>query len=367
MVTETNQYQPDYAVPPGWVLEERLAAHDLAHAEFARRCGRSPKLISEIIAGKAPIEPKTALQFEKVLGIDASIWLGIESDYRLHGARLAEREAAAASAAWANSFPITELVKRGLVDKPANDADRVSGLLAFFGVASRETWHLRYQGANVAYRHSPSFESDDFALATWRRLAETQAEEQSCGDYRESAFREALRRVRELTCSPVGEALEEARRVLNEAGVSLALVKPLPKVRVSGAAWWLTPNRPILALSARHLRDDHLWFSFFHEAAHILLHSKKTVFIDGTDGVSDKIDSEADTWAAGFLIPRAAWRPFITASTFNALGISEFAKEQGIPPGIVVGRLQHEGLVPWRSRLNSLKVKLEWKSPSPSR
>ena len=84
MATAPYSYDPDYAVPPGWVLEERLAAHKISHAEFARRCGRSPKLISEIIAGKAPIEPKTALQFERVLGVDAGIWLGIESDYRLH-------------------------------------------------------------------------------------------------------------------------------------------------------------------------------------------------------------------------------------------------------------------------------------------
>ncbi len=97
MATETSQYQPDYAVPPGWVLEERLEAQGISQAEFARRCGRSAKLISEIIAGKASLEPETALQFEKVLGVDASIWLGIESDYQLHRAREAEaREAAAA-------------------------------------------------------------------------------------------------------------------------------------------------------------------------------------------------------------------------------------------------------------------------------
>lgn len=214
----------------------------------------------------------------------------------------------------------------------------------------------------MAYRHSPSFESDGFALATWRRLAEAQAEEQSCGNYSESAFRESLRRVRELTCSPVDVALEEAKRLLNESGVVLALVKPLPKVRVSGAAWWLTPNRPILALSARHLRDDHLWFSFFHEAAHILLHSKKTVFIDDTDGASDDVDAEANTWAAGFLVPHNSWRRFVEVGSFDALSIREFAGEQGIPPGIVVGRLQHEHLVPWNSGLNRLKARLEWSS-----
>ncbi len=360
MARETNQYQPDYLAPPGWVLEERLEAQGIAHAEFARRCGRSPKLISEIIAGKAPIEPKTALQFEKVLGVDASIWLGIESDYRLHEARQAEARAAEGSAAWADSFPIRELTKRDLIEKPISPADAVSSLLSFFGVASVEAWRQKYQSANVAYRHSPSFESDEVALVTWRRLAEAQAEVQPCASYSEPAFRGSLRQVRQLTCSPVDEALEETQRLLNEAGVALTLVKPLPKVRVSGAAWWLSPNRPLMALSARHLSDDHLWFSFFHEAAHILLHSKKTVFIDGTDGVSDEIDSEANEWAAGFLVPHRAWQRFIEAGAFEAARIREFAEQQGVPPGIAVGRLQHEHLVPWRSGLNSLKAKLVW-------
>ena len=89
MATATYRYEPDYAVPPGWVLEEHLETRGLSHAAFARRCECSPKLIGEIIAGKAPIEPETALQFERVLGLDADIWLGIEASYRLHNARTA--------------------------------------------------------------------------------------------------------------------------------------------------------------------------------------------------------------------------------------------------------------------------------------
>ena len=83
----TNRYRPDYAVPPGWVLAERLSAHGITGVEFARRCDLSAKLISEIISGKAPIKPMTAVQFEKILGVDAGIWLGIEEDYQLHQQR----------------------------------------------------------------------------------------------------------------------------------------------------------------------------------------------------------------------------------------------------------------------------------------
>ncbi len=87
----TNQYRPDYAVPPGWILEERLEVQGISQAEFARLCGCSPKLISEIVSGKAPLEPETARQFEKVLGVDANIWLGIEDNYKPHRPQEAER------------------------------------------------------------------------------------------------------------------------------------------------------------------------------------------------------------------------------------------------------------------------------------
>jgi len=90
MVATTYSYRPDYAVPPGWVLEEHLESQGLSPAELARRCGRSANLIDEIIAGKAPVEPKTALQFERVLGVDASIWLGIEARYQLSRACTAD-------------------------------------------------------------------------------------------------------------------------------------------------------------------------------------------------------------------------------------------------------------------------------------
>ncbi len=81
MSKASHKWTPEYPIPPSLVLQEHLEARGYSQAEFARRFGRSPKLISEIIAGKAPLEAKTALQFEKVLGLDADIW--IEAQYRV--------------------------------------------------------------------------------------------------------------------------------------------------------------------------------------------------------------------------------------------------------------------------------------------
>ena len=360
MATATNQYKPDYAVPPGWVLEERLEVQRISHAEFARRCGRSPKLISEIIAGKASLEPETALQFEKVLGVDAGIWLGIESDYQLRRAREAEAKEAAAAVEWGKAFPVRHLVKQGCFQRPESDVDAVSKLLAFFGVGSIDAWTERYGLANVAFRHSPSFKSNEAALATWLRLGGLEAERQDCAEYNESRFKHAARDIRGLTRDPVGDALQQTARLCNEAGVALALVPPLPRTALSGAAWWLSPRKALIQLSARHKSDDHLWFSFFHEAAHILLHSKKNIFVDEGNSDDAGLEAEANEWASNILVPQPAWKQFVATTPRSERAVRTFADEQGIAPGIVVGMLQHKKLVPW-THLNGLKVRLTWK------
>ena len=359
MSTAINQYSPDYAVPPGWVLQERLEAEAVSHAEFARRCGRSPKLISEIIAGKAPLLPETALQFEKVLGVDASVWLGIESDYRLHRARDAEARDAAAAAEWVKAFPVRDLVKRGCMERPESKVDSVSKLLAFFRVGSIGAWNTRYGLANVAYRHSRSFKSNEAALATWLRLGEMEAQRQECAEYNETRFKHAVRNIRGLTREPIVEALQRAARLCNEAGVALALVPPLPGTALSGAAWWLSPRKAVIQLTARHKSDDHLWFTFFHEAAHVLLHSKKGIFVDEANGDDAALEAEANEWASNVLIPKQAWQHLVDAAPRSAHVVRAFADEQGIAPGIVVGMLQHKGVVPW-THLNGLKVRLFW-------
>lgn len=360
MVTAPNRFQPDYAVPPGWILEERLEANGISQAEFARRCGRSAKFISEVVAGKAPIEAKTALQFEKVLGVSANIWLGIEKRYRLHQVREAEAREAEASVDWARGFPVGELVKRGAIRKVSSAGDKVAELLAFFRVASVRAWENRYEEAEIAYRHSPSFESDKSALAAWLRLAEIEAERQETAEFDKAVFKAALTEVRGTTRLEVSQALEAARRRFNHAGVALVWVKPLRKTRLSGAAWWLSPRKPVIALTGRYMSDDHLWFSLFHEAAHILLHSKKCVFVDEDMYGIDEDEAQANEWAEKFIVPSVAFKEFaLERARFSERDVRDFAFEQGVAPGIVVGRLQHEYQLP-KSHLNGLKVRLKW-------
>ena len=363
MATSTNQYNPDYAVPPGWVLEEHIQALGLSQAEFAGLCGFSPDRVSEIIAGKSLIEPDTANVLGRETGLDEIVWLNMEAAYREKLSVLGENSEIAE---WAKRFPAKELVKRGDVSELSLQSDSVARMLSFFDVWSVGAFEDKYGEASVAYRHSPSFKSSRPALATWLRLGEIEAEHTECPEYDRESFLGSLQDIRTLSASAESGEFGRAKELCLQAGVVLLFVKPFPKMALSGASRWLPPHKPVIQLSARHKTDDHLWYSLFHEAAHILLHDNELIFIDGIRGTSANdetgegvAESEADEWAQDFLVPRSDWNTFAGTFLGGAGAVRLFAAEQGIAPGIVVGRLQRERLLRW-NQLNTLKRKLVW-------
>ena len=350
------KYTPEYAVPPGWVLEDFLEAQNMSQAELARRCDRSAKLVSEIISGSGVIEPRTAIEFERVLGMDASIWLSLQAKYDLFRIKESEHSEWSDWVDWYRSFPIQELVKRRVFDQPRDDRNGLDQLLKFFGVAHPSAWHTKYGEQSVAYRKSFSFSTDEGALAAWLRMGELDAMEQECGDFDSNSFKEALALIRQLTTLKPDTVAPSIVKHCNKAGVAFSLRKGFKGAPVSGASRWLTPKLALIQQSARHLSDDHFWITFFHEAAHILLHNKKGIFVDAE--LSEQlleIELEANEWSLNYLIPKPKWDEFACLKRFPSLVVQSFANEVGVSPGIVVGRLQREKKLSWKSPLNKLK------------
>ena len=353
-----NQFVPDYAIPPGETLLDTIEALGMSQAELSERTGRPKKTINEIIKGKAPITPDTALQLERVLGVSAAFWNNLEKNYRETLARLSEQERLKEQIAWLSELPVKALVKLGWIRSFKEKVHQLQEVLNYFGVASPECWREMWLGAQVAYRTSQAFESDPGAVSAWLRKGELVAREIACKPYDESTFRAALKAIRSITVKPPEEFQHEVVRLCADAGVAVAFVPELPKMRTSGATWWLSPTKAVILLSLRYKSDDHLWFSFFHEAGHILLHGKKDVFIE--DNHSSDKENEANRFASEFLIPTHRLSTFVASTRLSKEAVRAFAAELGIAPGIVVGRLQHDSLLPV-THCNELKNRLKWK------
>ena len=143
-------------------------------------------------------------------------------------------------------------------------------------------------------------------------------------------------------------------------GLALVFVPELPGTHVWGATRWLSPSRALIQLSLRYKTDDHFWFTFFHECGHVLLHGKRDVFVESEEFSLDEAkEAEANSLARNVLIPETALKSFLRRRVFTGTAIRQFAFQIGVAPGIVVGRLQHDGLLE-RTACNELKRTLDW-------
>ncbi|MBE9049365.1 HigA family addiction module antidote protein [Nostocales cyanobacterium LEGE 11386] len=361
--TIKNQYTPDYISPPGETLLEVLEERGMTQAELAERTGRPKKTINEIINGKTAITPETALQLERVLNVPASFWNNREKQYREFLAQQEEKERLEKQVAWMKGIPITAMIKYGWIRRYRDKVEQLREVLNFFAVASPEQCEDIWSRNLVYFRKSQTFQSDFGDVVAWLRRGEIEASEIACAPYDAHKFREALQKIRHLTLETPEIFQPEMVRLCSESGVALVFVPQLPKTRTSGATHWLNSDKALIQLSLRYKTNDNLWFAFFHEAGHILLHGKREIFLEGTGigSIEDQDkEKEANKFSEDILIPPADLKRFLArVQQLSKANIEQFATEIGIAPGIVVGRLQHDKVLP-PSHCNDLKQKWEW-------
>jgi addiction module HigA family antidote len=355
---EINTFKPDYAIHPGEILEETLEARGIKKTALAERCGIALKTVSQIINGKTLISPAIAIKLERALGVSASLWSNLTTDYELFVAREADYIRLERQKQWVKKFPLQQLADLNLVPRTRDRTEDLSNLLSFFGVSSITAWNECYLTPKVAYRRSAAYKSHPESMATWLRIGELMSESVECASFDKKKFKAALAEIKNVTNEPVEIFQKIMVDSCCDAGVALVFVPELPKTHVSGATKWLTSNKAMIILSLRHKMDDHFWFSFFHEAAHILLHGKTEIFIENFETKRSEKEIEADIFASNFLIQKSKYKKFTSLKKISSQSVLAFAEKLNLAPGIVVGRLQHDGVIPY-SWFNKLKRKFD--------
>jgi len=360
MVNKAN-FQPDWASPPGDTIADLLEEREVSTAEFAKHMRQTLRYVEELLDGRALITIDTAQKLEAVLGPSAQFWMVRESQYRDDVNRLELNGVENADSQWLDELPWKDMVKFGWVKPCLRPADRFNACLQFFGVPDVQSWREAYKAVleTSSYRTSPSFESRPAAVAAWLRQAEIQSESIDCKPWNASHFRETLWTLRALTRQKNPRSfIPELVRRCADCGVAVVIVRAPSECRASGATRFLSPNKALLVLSFRYLSDDHFWFSFFHEAAHVLLHGKKVIFLEGDKFIDDKKEQEANNFAARTLIP-PEFQAELSSLRTDSMAVIRFARRVGVSPGIVVGQLQHRGLF-GQEQLNRLKRRFAW-------
>lgn len=358
MTSSPAEFRPDWASPPGETIADIIDERGWTQNELATRLGFTTKHVSQLINGKAPVSEETALRLERVVGGSLVFWLNREAQFR---EKLVRKDVVGRLEnwkGWLDELPLREMMAVGAIAKRRLvDSEKpmiVQDALAFFSVASPEDWRGQYKVKQVAFRRTKKEQSNIGAISAWLRMGERAAEALSFPDYDRSQFLKNLKAIRALTREAPEKFYRRLHELCLESGVALVLVPAIKRAHVSGAARWLD-GQPVIQLSLYGKTNDRFWFTFFHEAAHVLFHERGLVFLDETRGdIESDQEDEANRWAGEFLIAKDREGELKALATPTK--IIRFADDVGIHPGIVVGRLQHAGLLDYNTGFNSLKV-----------
>ncbi len=359
MVNEKrNEYRPDIVFPPGDTLQETIEAMGMSQAELATRMDVTEKHINEIIKGKATISEDTALKLERALGIDSSFWRNLEHQYRKYLAETNERKRLSQKQEWLSKFPLKQMINWGWIQGFKDPVDQLTELLSFFRVATWESWENVWV-KNASFRKSSVFQSNPNAIAAWLRKGEIIAKSLDCQPYDKKSFKRMLPTLKHLSIETPEYYLSKIQELCAKCGVAVVFLPELPETRVSGVTRWLNKDKALIQLSDRYKKDDHFWFTFFHEAGHIILHGKREVFIENEESQSQNSkEKEANKFAADTLIPPKEYAKLVQSGKPTLGQIKAFAERIQIAPGIVVGRLQYENYLLF-SQGNRLKKNIK--------
>ncbi|SFR32625.1 HTH-type transcriptional regulator / antitoxin HigA [Microbacterium azadirachtae] len=334
--------------PAGEHLADELDARGWTQADFAEILGRPAQFVSEIISGKKEITRESAAQIAAALGTSAEFWLKLQDSYLLwkqaQDSRTRESlDAVKTRARLRELAPVALLRKRGFIT--ASDPDGQSKeVLHLFGMQSLdEELTVRF-----AARRSNTDEAVTVLQQAWVACVKASARELQVGPYSRDRLRELAEQLSERARNP--EEFAAFQTSFAEVGVKLIYIEAFPGGKLDGCAL-IVDGTPVIGISGRWKRLDKVLFTILHETAHVLLgHVSEDggVIIDDLSEESQDEETKADQLAGELAIsgplPVVPERPSVTWARTHADAL-------GVHPITLIGRLQNDGLLSWKTTL----------------
>jgi plasmid maintenance system antidote protein VapI len=355
-MSNETAFTPHWVSPPGDSIRDILQQRGMAVEQFAAKIRASVSQASDLLSGQVAIDERTAHALAQELGATARFWMTREAQYREDVARQKSL-----NEQWVRELPIAEMVSYGWLSPSQSHATRDSIALAFFQSKSVQEARQKYEdiASSWIYRLSTRHKTAASSLAAWLRQGEIEAARIATSGWDAKGFRDALQSFCALSLKKYPRHFVPILQAQCASyGVAVVIVRTPLGCPASGAARFISGEKAVIMLSFRFLTDDQFWFSFFHEAAHLLLHGRLKVFLDGTDSGVDEYERQANDFAARILVP-AAHTAELAALWPSHANVMRFSLRIGVSPGIVVGQLQHSGRVGYH-QLNHLKRRYSW-------
>ncbi|MDE3105919.1 MAG: ImmA/IrrE family metallo-endopeptidase, partial [Acidobacteriota bacterium] len=338
------EFRPNWASPPGETIRAVLYAKGMDIDVFRLEVGLDERQTADLLAGVLPVTPIIARSLAKSVGSTAHFWLERQKQYRDSLEELAASEPELVE--WSATFPVKKMIDSGWLPKPYAKSDVAFELLDYFDIASVGEWRKKYPArlGLAKFRTSEAFQNDIPTTLAWIRRGELLAEDIECAKWDREGFSTGLRELKPLSkIEDPKKFLPVLQRECARHGVAVIVSRSIPGCAASGATLMLSEHKALLLLSARFLSDDQFWFSFFHEAGHLILHGGEP-HIEQESALTPEQEAEANQFAEKIILDPGG-EAALKAIRVSPFSIARLARQCNVSAGVIVGQLQHQGRI----------------------
>lgn len=339
--------EKDWFSRPGDSLLSAMRRRGVAAETLAERLTGGIEQLRDIVSGVRAIDDAAACVISDAVGGSARFWKTRQEKYEEALARAVDSVSDKEASVWLERIPVPGAKPKGRLTEKARSTE-LEKRLAFFGVSTLGSWDARYgpHQREIRFRRSYAYTSNDGATSMWLRRGELEASLRQTAPWSRDNLKARLSEIRALSrISKPSRFLKPLATLLADAGVALVVARAPQGCRASGASRMIAPDKAMILMSFRHRADDHFWFTLFHEIGHLLLHGASS-FVDSedTDEKHDPREREANDFAASIIVPERRVAE-LESLPLTDDSIRRFAVSIGVAPGLILGQLQHRGLV----------------------
>lgn len=354
------EYNEIIAFHPGYYVADIIDDMGISQAEFATRMGTTGKTLSKLINGQINLSKDLAQKLAAMLGTGIELWLNLQKTYDVKVIEIDRIRA------FNDQIQIMEMIDYSFFVKIANLpatrilSEKIANLCSFFMISdlrilAQPDFLVNFRSGLGAIQTKNVINS-----RAWIQTAMNFANTTETSSFDAEKLKQYLPDIRKMTLQDPCDFMPRLRDIFSECGVAFILLPHLKNSGINGAVKWYGSNKVVLAMNNRRAYADTFWFSLFHEIKHVLQQKTKTVFISSNyeeiQAIDCQLEIEADQFAQNYLIPPKEYKLFAPTKYTSDAEIVSFAKRIGVHPGVVAGRLQHDGIIP-QNRCSKLKQK----------
>lgn len=331
---------------------EYLPYSDYSVSDVAIRLGMTTSDFKKMLSAKKSLSINQIEIISNMLGISSNLLQNIQTNF------LNQQESQKNVKLAIQLFPYLKEICNFKVSS-RNQLEKVKAVMSFFNssdIGSNFTSLINSLSENVAFRQTKMGNSiNPVSIAAMIKLSKDRFNNQhvNIGQFSEDTFYSNIDSLRQLAMDSDGINLEEKINDITKSfGVMVAFIKEAPNSRTAGFAYWLNGEhkQAIICLTLRGKREDKMWFSLFHELSHLAIDSTQN--FEGMHEIksmqSDR-EQSVDSFAKNLLIKSNVWDELTTSIDLTRKNIVTFCLDNSLNQTIIIGRLQKEGYVDYRS------------------